>query len=301
MHIFLATDGSVSARFAQAQVLALPWRTHPRITVMMALDEPLPTYGWVRSAAIRTNGTLRVFPRPGMRGGPVEVLEKVRLAMEENGASVATRIHEGPPGPTIVNTASACRADLVVVGSRGLGEYKGFLLGSVSDYVATQARCSVLLVKTPPGRERRFLCAVGDSAHAEAVLWWMKEFDLSSGAWIHQVMVVRSPDSPLRLDGPGRCGTRETRLHAWLASGGSPPVGPEIPEVPGVAAQAVRVTASVRCGQEVPEILAAVRDFRPEILVLGAGGRGSPDGSSLGAVTRKLIHLAPCSVLVLRP
>ena len=78
--------------------------------------------------------------------------------------------------------AKACRADLVAVGSRGLGAYKGFLLGSVSDYVANYARCSVLLAKTPPKGRRRFLVALDDSAHAAAVVRWLGQLDLSEGS-----------------------------------------------------------------------------------------------------------------------
>nr|GMD44331.1 Adenine nucleotide alpha hydrolases-like superfamily protein [Ipomoea batatas] len=39
--------------------------------------------------------------------------------------------------------------DLVVVGSRGLGQIKRAVLGSVSDYCAHHARCPVLIVKPP--------------------------------------------------------------------------------------------------------------------------------------------------------
>jgi nucleotide-binding universal stress UspA family protein len=37
--------------------------------------------------------------------------------------------------------------DLIVLGSRGLSDVKAFLIGSVSDRVAYQAHCPVLIVK----------------------------------------------------------------------------------------------------------------------------------------------------------
>ncbi len=300
MHIFFATDGSVSARFAQAQILALPWRMPLRITVMMATNDLLPAFRSAIPTIGRAGHAVLVDDLSVAKTEAAEVVARARLAMEKKGASVSTRVHPGPAGPTIVETAKACRADLVAVGSRGLGEYKGFLLGSVSDYVANHAHCSVLLAKTPPKAEHRFLCAVGDAAHAEEVIRWMKELDLASGAWIHQVMVIRTVNNPLRLDGADRRGTGETRLLAWLRSCGNPPDVTEVPDEGRVTPAVVRVTASVRCGQEVPEILAATRDFGPELLVLGAGGRSSPDGLRMGELARKLIHQAPCSVLILR-
>ena len=50
---------------------------------------------------------------------------------------------EGDPVKTLI--ASAGKADLVVVGSRGLGGLRS--LGSVSERVAHRASCSVLVVR----------------------------------------------------------------------------------------------------------------------------------------------------------
>jgi nucleotide-binding universal stress UspA family protein len=69
----------------------------------------------------------------------------------------------------------------------------------------------------------------------------------------------------------------------------------------GLDSKGARVTVEVRFGHEVPEILAAVRKFGPELLVIGAKGHYSPAQSPLGNVARKLIDHAPCSVLIVRP
>jgi len=69
----------------------------------------------------------------------------------------------------------------------------------------------------------------------------------------------------------------------------------------GLDTKVARVTVEVRFGQEVPEILASVRKFEPDLLVMGAKGRYSTAASPLGNVARKLIDHAPCSVLIVRP
>jgi nucleotide-binding universal stress UspA family protein len=69
----------------------------------------------------------------------------------------------------------------------------------------------------------------------------------------------------------------------------------------GLDATAARVTVEVRFGQEAPEILASVRKFEPDLLVMGAKGHYASAASPLGNVAREVIGDAPCSVLVVRP
>lgn len=56
-------------------------------------------------------------------------------------------INAGRPADLIVQTAIEDQVDLIVMGSRGLGGIKQLFLGSVSDRVADEAHCPVLIVK----------------------------------------------------------------------------------------------------------------------------------------------------------
>lgn len=51
------------------------------------------------------------------------------------------------PSKAILETAAEEKADLVVVGSRGLGKAAAFILGSVSKEVVSSSSCNVLVVK----------------------------------------------------------------------------------------------------------------------------------------------------------
>ena len=53
----------------------------------------------------------------------------------------------GRPADKIVELAKEEGFDLIVLGSRGLGNIKEFFLGGVSDRVADEAPCPVLIVK----------------------------------------------------------------------------------------------------------------------------------------------------------
>ena len=53
------------------------------------------------------------------------------------------------PAETLEITAKKENFDLIVMGSRGLGNTMSMLLGSVSRHVVSNAHCNVLVVKNP--------------------------------------------------------------------------------------------------------------------------------------------------------
>ncbi len=71
--------------------------------------------------------------------------------LEEAGVPVRSVVEEGYPpeaiGSAITDIATREEVDLIVIGSRGLTEFKGMLLGSVSNKVVHNAPCPVLVVK----------------------------------------------------------------------------------------------------------------------------------------------------------
>jgi len=47
----------------------------------------------------------------------------------------------GSPGPAVLAVAKKFNADLIVMGSRGLGPLKGLFMGSISSYVTSHSTC----------------------------------------------------------------------------------------------------------------------------------------------------------------
>ena len=70
-------------------------------------------------------------------------VEEVRNAHPE--IVITATVAEGHPSLVLVDESTS--AGLVVVGSRGHGEFAGMLLGSVSEFVATHAHCPVVIVR----------------------------------------------------------------------------------------------------------------------------------------------------------
>lgn len=285
IHLFFATDGSVSSRFAQAQIVSIPWRPPVHVTAMTAVEVPHPPFTSLLPAARRAYDTALSALREDAEANANDVLDKARRELEPHFDTVATRMHAGYAGATIVEMAAACRADLVVVGSRGLGPYKGLLLGSVSNHVAQCAGCSVLVAKPPPKERRRLLTALEGTVDDRRVVGWLGALDLSASARIHFLQVRR------RREASAASGDS---FLAWANSS-------EALQIAGCHGRGVEATAEVRHGQEVPEILDAVFRFRPELLLLGATAWQSTPGAPLSKAAWKLLNHAPCSTVIVRP
>jgi len=76
-----------------------------------------------------------------------EIMENAQRLASTEGISCETHILHGEPGAKIVELANNEGFDCVVVGSRGLGQIKEMLIGSVSRKIAKEADCPVLIVK----------------------------------------------------------------------------------------------------------------------------------------------------------
>jgi nucleotide-binding universal stress UspA family protein len=77
-----------------------------------------------------------------------QILESARqIAIASGVPRTAAFVIAGEPADAILETAKRQKADLIVLGTRGLSDFKGFFLGSVSHKVASQATCAVTTVK----------------------------------------------------------------------------------------------------------------------------------------------------------
>lgn len=132
--IVVGVDGSESSR------QALRWAAHQAQLTAGHLDViitwELPTsFGWVPA-----------YPSDFNPAADAQTAgdEEVRLVLQEYGdVPVQITVVEGHPAPTLVEASR--HADLLVVGSRGHGEFAGMLIGSVSEHCVATAHCPVLV------------------------------------------------------------------------------------------------------------------------------------------------------------
>jgi len=134
--VVLATDGSETSAAAARALAGRPWPEGSEFRVV-SVEEP-----W----AIKSS---KLEPQEAVTGA-----EQV-LASAELKATGA--VFSGNAKEVILEEARKWDADLIVVGSHGRRGFKRFLLGSVSEAVAMNAHCSVVVVRgaAPTSRKAR--------------------------------------------------------------------------------------------------------------------------------------------------
>jgi nucleotide-binding universal stress UspA family protein len=77
-----------------------------------------------------------------------KVIDDAKKYLEEKGVKNITAFMDiANPANMILERVKNENFDLVVLGSRGLNEFEGFLMGSVSDKISHHAKCSVFIVR----------------------------------------------------------------------------------------------------------------------------------------------------------
>lgn len=86
--------------------------------------------------------------RQDLEAAGKQVIERAEAQARELGvAKVETHLGQGEPARTILGQAKTLGVDAIVLGSRGLGDLAGLVMGSVSHKVMHSAKCGVITVR----------------------------------------------------------------------------------------------------------------------------------------------------------
>lgn len=136
--IVVGVDGSASSLDALSWAARQAELTAASLEVLTTWELP-SSYGW--SAPVPDD----FDPAGDIRGTLEAALAPLRTA--HPGVRIEARVVGGHPAPVLVEASKG--ADLLVVGSRGHGEFVGMVIGSVSEYCAAHAYCPVLVHRAP--------------------------------------------------------------------------------------------------------------------------------------------------------
>lgn len=141
--ILITTDGSARSELAVDEGVQLGQDLGAEMVVFHVIPD-IPVF--VTPYADRSGDSLKTIIEELEKNGQ-DILDKVKAKFPEPQYNIKTKLTRGNPAYEICSEARDGRYDLVVLASRGLGEIKGYIMGSVSNRVVRHAGCSVLVIK----------------------------------------------------------------------------------------------------------------------------------------------------------
>jgi nucleotide-binding universal stress UspA family protein len=140
--IVVGVDGSACARKALAWAIEEAKLRGDVVVALHACPYPL--------LAPTMDGVAPVLPGPDYDRDSQRLLEREIQTVRggPDGVKVTPRVSELSPAPALVRASDG--ADLLVLGSRGLGGFTGMLLGSVGSHCSQHAKCPVVIIRDDP-------------------------------------------------------------------------------------------------------------------------------------------------------
>jgi len=133
--VVVGVDGGPDSRQALKWAADYARTAGAPLVALTVYDMPV-VYGPYAMAGFESSESLE-------KGAREMLAETVQETLGED-ASVDQRVLRGHAAKALVDLSA--EAGLVVVGSRGMGGFKGMLLGSVSQHVVSHAHCPVVVL-----------------------------------------------------------------------------------------------------------------------------------------------------------
>jgi nucleotide-binding universal stress UspA family protein len=138
--VAVGTDGSQTASVAIEVAADLARRFGAKLVLLSAFQDAQRAARWgtdafVVAAEWAASNSAQVR----------EILSRTEADLRSQGVDCTTRVDEGDPADVLVQLATECGADLLVIGNKGMQRR---MLGSVPNTVTHKAPCAVLVVKT---------------------------------------------------------------------------------------------------------------------------------------------------------
>lgn len=284
MRILIGIDGSNAADVACEFVERRTW---PRGTLATLIGVVEPLIDWTGMAP----ASARTVPSAASELGLV--LEERADSLRRHGLSVETLVESGNAADLLIDRAAESFADLIVVGSRGLGPVARVVLGSVSTHLVGHAGCPVLVVRSPEAT--RMLLATDGTSSSLGIPRILAAWGTAFRGLPAEVISVAPTEGFITPwgstgDDEAGAGSAELALHEDMAH----EVADEMRQL------GWQTVAVARAGDPGRQIVSVGVDWGADIIVTGSRGTGTLRRLMDGSVARDVLLHARSSVLVMR-
>jgi nucleotide-binding universal stress UspA family protein len=237
-----------------------------------------------------TRGDMEEFTarEQNMRKDGELLLERVQSLLPIHAGPSTKHLRSGSPAEVIVSMAGEQKADLIVMGARGLSPMKEWLLGSVSHRILTLASCATLIVQGPVKAMKQILLPLQGSYDAEAAIRFLQLKPFHDAVEVTLLTVLPSTDQP-------------SPAGSAAAAAAAEMLEKQTDYIKGVA-ERLRAIGYLAHGVAVAGappamILQEATTRRSDLILMGTRGRQGIARLVLGSVSHEVLHKMPCPVL----
>lgn len=276
---------------------------HSLAAIGLLGDLPLPAESCVTVLAV-------LNPREASNHHVLEnALKQTKSHLEERGINAQTELLLGYPAEVISEFADQNRPDLIILGAKGLRATLGILLGGVAQQVIEYANWPVLVVRAPYPGLQKILFVTDGSENSQEALDYFSNFPIPQKTKTFVMHVLPPAPSPELITqtwplGPEMPYPIPSQLQAetqvWL--GEEEQNGKELLKntLQILKARGIEANSVLARGDAATEIIEYVKENGIDLIVAGSRGLSRMRSWLLGSVSRKLVHYAGCSVLVVK-
>ncbi len=283
MKTILAVDGSDNS-YEAVHVMKYMAGAE-QLTLLHALNVPRPAYPtMVPEAAEEIYKALE----QSMKEDGERLLNRVQSLLPLHAGPATKHLKMGSPAEVILSMAEEQKADLIVMGARGLGPIKERLLGSVSHRILTLAPCATLIVNGPVKAMKQILLPLEGPSDAEAAIRFLQLKPFHGAVELTLMTVLPWTEPP------------------WPSGAAAEAAATEMLEkqteyIEGVA-ERLRVIGYqahgiALVGTPSTMILQQAATLRSDLILMGTRGRQGIARFVLGSVSHAVLHQMPCPVL----
>jgi nucleotide-binding universal stress UspA family protein len=285
MKTILAVDGSDNS-YEAVHVMKYMARAE-QLTLLHALNVPRPAYPMMLPEVAQE---LYKTQEQSMREDGERLLNRVQSLLPLHTGPTTKHLQIGSPAEVIVSMAEEQKADLIVMGARGLGPVKERLLGSVSHRILTLAPCATLIVNGPVKAMKQILLPLEGPTDAEAALRFLqlKPFHEAVELTLMTVLPWTEPPWP-------------SGAAAAAAAAATEMLEKQTEYIEGVAERLCAIGYKAHgvalLGTPAIMILQQAATLRSDLILMGTRGRQGITRFVLGSVSHAVLHKMPCPVL----
>ena len=226
-------------------------------------------------------------------------IENARKIVTDFSADVEVSylVKEGAPIDTLLDLSET--AEMIVMGSRGLGSLSSLVMGSVSSAVVAHAECPVVVVRkdndvTVDNKYGPVVVGVdGSEISRQALKIAFREAE-ARGALLRAVHSWTDTQIHTTYVGLVDAQNQMDRMIVERQNMMEDELKELIKEYPSVQVEEI-----VERERPVQSLTEAAKDA--QLLIVGSHGRGGFKGMLLGSTSRTLLQYAPCPMMVVRP